>query len=93
MPNRTTRRTFLKLSTAAASVTAIDFSHAVPTANTIAVVVDPASEITTSAPVKWALEQFGGALTSKGITQSMTGSALTVAVSPIGGRFRRPRRP
>ncbi len=85
MPNQTTRRAFLKLTTAAASVTAIEFSHALPTGNAIALIVDPGSAVTTSEPVEWAVEQFRRALTVKGITSSTTGSAFTVIVSPITG--------
>src|SRR5580704_6356315 len=70
MPNQTTRRTFLKLTTAAASVTAIEFSHALPTSHAIGVIVDPDSALSTSEPVEWAVEQFREALTGKGITSS-----------------------
>ncbi len=85
MPNQTTRRAFLKLTTAAASVTAIEFSHALPTGNAIALIVDTGSAVTTSEPVEWAAEQFRRALTVKGITSSTSGSAFTVIVSPITG--------
>ena len=87
MPNRTTRRTFLKLTTAAASVTAIEFSHALPTGNAIALIVDPGSALTMSAPVEWAVEQLRVALTGKGIVSSTTGNALTIIVSPVTGPF------
>jgi hypothetical protein len=85
MPNQTTRRAFLRLTTAAASVTAIEVSHALPTGNAIALIVDPGSAVTTQEPVEWALEQFRRALTGKGITSSTTGSAFTVIVSPVAG--------
>ena len=86
MPNQTTRRAFLKSSlTAAASVTAIEFSHALPTGNAIALIVDRDSAVTTQEPVEWAVEQFRQALTVKGITSSTTGSAFTVIVSPVAG--------
>ena len=85
MPNQTTRRTFLKLTTAAASVTAIEFSQALPTGNGIALIVDRDSALTTSAPVEWAVEQFRQALMGKGIVSSTTGNALTVVVSPVTG--------
>jgi len=85
MPNPTTRRTFLKLTTAAASVSAIEFSQALPTGNGIALIVDSDSGLTMSAPVEWAVEQFRQALTGKGITSSTTGNALTVVVSPVSG--------
>ena len=81
MPNQTTRRAFLKLTTAAASVTAIEFSHALPTGNAIALIVDPGSAVTASEPVEWAVEQFRRALTVKGITSSTSGSALAGATT------------
>jgi hypothetical protein len=84
MPSQTTtRRTFLKLTTAAASVTAIEFSHAMPTGNSIALIVDPDSALNTTEPVEWAAEQFRQALTAKGITLSDTSSTFTVIVSPV----------
>jgi hypothetical protein len=85
MPNQTTRRTFLKLTTAAASVTAIEYSQALPTGNGIALIVDRDSALTTSAQVEWAVEQFRQALLGKGIVSSTTGNALTVVVSPATG--------
>ena len=85
MPNQTTRRAFLKLTTAAASVTTIEFTHALPTGNAITLIVDPGSAVTTSEPVEWAVEQFRLALTVKGITSSAPGSAFTVIVSPVTG--------
>jgi hypothetical protein len=87
MPNQTTRRTFLKLTTAAASVTAIEFSHAVPTANAVALFVDPGLALTTSESVEWAAGQFRQALTDKGIRSSTTGSSFTVIVSPVYRSF------
>ena len=85
MRNQTTRRTFLKLTTAAASVTAVEFSHAVPIGKAIALIIDPDSALTTSEPVQWAAEEFRQALTVKGITSSNSSSTLTVIVSPVTG--------
>jgi hypothetical protein len=85
MPSRTTRRTFLKLTTAAASVTATEFSRAVSIAKVIALIIDPGSTISTSEPVQWAAEEFRQALTAKGITSSDSSSTFTVIVSPVTG--------
>jgi hypothetical protein len=85
MSNQTTRRTFLKLTTAAASVTAVEFSHAVPIGKAIALIIDSGSPLTTSEPVQWAAEEFRQALTGKGITSSNSSSTLTVIVSPVTG--------
>jgi hypothetical protein len=67
MANQTTRRGCLRLTTAAASVSAIEFSHALRTGNSIALIVDPGSAVTTQEPVEWAEEQFRRALTLKAL--------------------------
>jgi hypothetical protein len=85
LPNQTTRRAFLKLTTAAASVTAVEFSHPVPIGKAIALIVDPGSALTTSEPAQWAVEEFRQALTVKGMTSSNSSSTLTVIVSPVTG--------
>ena len=85
MTGRTTRRTFLKLTTAAASVAAVEFSHAMPTGEAIALIIDSDSSLTASEPVHWALEQFREALAAKGIAVSNAGSKLSVVVSEITG--------
>ena len=82
IPPQTTRRTFLKLTTAAASVTAVEFSHAVPTSKAIALIIDFGPALTASGPVQWAVEMFRQALTAKGITPSNSGGELAVIVSP-----------
>jgi hypothetical protein len=85
MPTQTTRRAFLKLTTAAASVTAVEFSHALPTGKEIALIIDPASTLAASEPVYWAVEKFHQALAIKGITSSDGSSTLTVIVSLVTG--------
>ena len=85
MPNQTTRRAFLKLTTAAASVTAVEFSHAMRTGQVIALIIDHGSALTTSEPVQWAVEEFRQALTVKGIPSSNSSSTFTVIVSPVTG--------
>ncbi len=78
-----TRRTFLKLTTAATSVGAVKFTHAVPAATTVALIIDAHSPLVTSEPVRWALEQFRQALKMKGITPADNSKTLAVVVSPI----------
>jgi hypothetical protein len=87
MPPKTTRRTFLKHTTAAASVSAIDFSRTTPTGKTIALIVDPGSALTTSGPVQWAVEVFRQALNAKGMTISDSSPTFTVIVSPVSSRL------
>jgi hypothetical protein len=84
MASQTTRRTFLKLTSAAASVTAAEFSHAMPASKGIALIVDSGSPLTSAESVQWAVEKFREALAAKGI--SVFGSSgFTVLVSPVGG--------
>ena len=85
MTAQTTRRSFLKLSAAATSVTVAEFSQALPPGRTIALIVDRDSALTSSEPVKWATEEMRRALRAKGITPSDTGGMLAVVVSPIAG--------
>ena len=87
---QTTRRTFLKLSAAATSVAAVEFSHAAPVPTAIAVVTDADSPLVSAEPVQWALEQFRLALTSKGITPSSDSTSLVVVVSPASGSLVEP---
>ena len=85
MPTHTSRRTFLKLTTAAASVSAVEFSHALPAGKAVALIIEPDSQLTASEPVRWAAEKFRQALAAKGITPTDTGGTLTVVVSPMTG--------
>jgi hypothetical protein len=84
MPIQPTRRAFLKLTTAAASVTAVELSRAMPTGMAITLIIDPVSALTTSEPVQWAVEKFRQALTVKGITSSDSrSSTFTIVVAPV----------
>jgi hypothetical protein len=84
MPTQS-RRAFLKITTAAASVTAVELSHALPLGNSIALIIDPDSPLAAGEPVQWAAEKFRQALASKGIASSDSSNTLTVIVSPISG--------
>lgn len=85
MPKQTTRRTFLKLTTAAASTAALEFSHAAPVSKTITLIIDADSALTASDPVRWAAEEFRQALRVRGISSLKSSSTLFVIVSPITG--------
>ena len=84
MATRTSRRTFLKLTTAATSVAAARFSTAAPASAAIALVVDTAAPLVAGEAVQWALEQFRQALTAKGIAIADGSKSLVVVVSPVG---------
>src|SRR5665213_309979 len=83
MPNPTNRRTFLKLSAAAASLTAAEFAHGAPAGTHIALLADPASLLTTGAPVQWAMGKLREALTAKGISAADSSITLTIIAAPI----------
>jgi hypothetical protein len=83
MSARPTRRTFLKLSTAAASLSAAELAHAAPTSASITLILDPASPLTASEPVQWAADKLRAALTAKGIGINGTNSTLTIIVAPV----------
>jgi hypothetical protein len=84
MPIQPTRRAFLKLTTAAASITAVELSRAMTTGKTIALIIDPVSTLTASEPVQWAVEKFRQALTAKGIaTSDSRSSTFTIIVAPV----------
>ena len=85
MPSRTSRRTFLKLSTAATSVAAAELSHAAATSGQIGLVVDPDAPLTSGEPVQWALQQLRQELTEKGIHTSGDKGTLMIVVSPQSG--------
>src|ERR1035437_9165409 len=83
MPHPTNRRTFLKLSAAAASLTAAEFTHGAPAGTHIALLADPASLLTTGAPVQWAMGKLREALTAKGISAADSSITLTIIAAPI----------
>ena len=66
MPTRPTRRTFIKLSAAAASLTAAELAHAAPPTPQVSIIAKE-SGITGSEPVQWAIGKLKDALTARGI--------------------------
>lgn len=83
--SQTTRRSFLKLTTAATSLTAVELSRAAPVSDEVAVILDHDSPISTSEPVQWAVEQLRAAFTAKGIRLSDASRRLCILVSPNSG--------
>jgi hypothetical protein len=65
---QTTRRTFIKLTAAAASTGALDFPHAEPVGTTTTLINDADSALIASDPVRWAAEEFRQALRVSGIS-------------------------
>jgi hypothetical protein len=62
MTRSASRRTFLKLSAAAASLTAAEFAHAVPPIKRIAIVTDDDSPLVNNDAVRWAIEKLRQAI-------------------------------
>src|SRR5438105_38616 len=68
MSAKSSRRTFLKLSSAAASTAAAQLAHAAPSSARVATITQTDSPIVTSEPVKWATEKLATALAAKGVS-------------------------
>jgi hypothetical protein len=106
MPARPNRRTFLKLSTAAASVAAVDLAHAAPAAHSVSIVLDTEGAFASTEPIRWAAGKLRDALVARQLYAGHEGdefaaasasrnSALVVIVSlpngPHAAGFRIPR--
>jgi hypothetical protein len=83
MPTQPTRRTFLKLSAAAASLSAAEFAHAVPPAKRIAIVTDDDSPLINNEPVRWAAEKLRAAITPQGLSNKQSGADFTLLIAPV----------
>jgi hypothetical protein len=90
MSGRASRRSFLKLSAAAASVGAADMVHALPPARRVALVVDSSSPMTTSTSVQWAVGKLRDAITPEGLAGRGATADFTVVVAPADSRLARP---
>ena len=90
MSRKATRRTFLKLSAAAASLSAAEFAHAAPQAGKIAIITDDASPLINNEPVRWAAQKLRDAIgpdrlsTRDGTDERMLGfDGQTIVIAPI----------
>jgi hypothetical protein len=83
MPTRPTRRTFIKLSAAAASLTAAELAHAVPLNRRIAIVTDDDAPIINNEPVRWATEKLRTAITPQGLSNKQSGADFTILIAPV----------
>ena len=82
MPSRTTRRSFLKLSAAAASVAAAELAHADTQAPRVSIITTHPSSLVEGEPVQWAIGKLQDALTAKGIaaTNPQTKNGVTHSI-------------
>jgi len=84
MTKKATRRTFLKLSAAAASLTAAEFAHAAPKAGRIAIVVDDHDVLINTEPARWALQRLRDAITPAYLAEKDSSAAHRIVVAPHG---------
>lgn len=88
MRTRPSRRTFVKLSAAAASVTAAELAHALPNGRRIAIVMDDDSPLIYNEPVRWATEKLREAITPERLAVQQNGADFAIvihtAVYPLG---------
>jgi hypothetical protein len=85
MPHKPTRRNFLKLSAAAASLTAAEFARAAPAGNRIAIVTDDKSPLIQTEPGMWALGKLREAIGPTRLAKIDTTATTVIVVSPFAG--------
>jgi hypothetical protein len=84
MPKQSSRRTFLKLSAAAASLKAAELAHAIPTGRGIGLLSDDTSALTTGAPTQWAIDKLRTELATKAaISDERASAAFVILVAPL----------
>ena len=84
------RRSFLKLSAAAASLGAADLAHALPPDRHIQIVVDDQSPLTTSTPVQWAIEKLRDAITPQRLAGPQQSPAIRIVIAPVNSALAQP---
>jgi hypothetical protein len=83
MPRKATRRTFLKLSAAAASLTAAEFARAVPPIKRIAVVTDDESPLVNNDTVRWATQKLRDAITPQSLAPKPGAAEFSILIAPV----------
>jgi hypothetical protein len=83
MSKSPSRRSFLKLTAAAASVGAAEFARAMPADRRISVVVDQQSQLTNSAPVQWAVQKLRDAIAPENLAAKADDADFSIVVAPI----------
>ena len=89
MPRKPSRRSFLKLSAAAASISAAKFAHAAPGGGRIAIISDD-SALIHSEPVQYALGKLRDVLTSAHLTDDHMAAALHIHIAPPDSALAKP---
>ena len=86
MPNRPTRRSFLKLSAAATPLIGASVVHAFPEQFSVALITDNGTLVSAES-VQWALAELRRALTGKGVTPSTASSKLSIVIASPSSSF------
>ncbi|HEY6849747.1 MAG TPA: hypothetical protein VI320_26545, partial [Terracidiphilus sp.] len=82
MPTHPSRRTFIRLTAAATSLTAADLARAIPASGSIALITDNGA-LLAAEPVQWALAEFRRACAEKGLTLSSSSGKLVIVIAPL----------
>ena len=83
MPKKASRRTFLKLSAAAASLTAAKLAHAAPGNVSVSIIADPDDPLTGTPPFQWALNKLVEALGSRGLLANPKSTIMPLVIAPV----------
>jgi hypothetical protein len=89
MPRNPTRRSFLKLSAAAASVSAAKFAHAAPVGGRIAIITDD-SALIHAEPVQYALGKLRDSITAAHLTDDHSLASLHIHIAPPDSPLAKP---
>jgi hypothetical protein len=89
MSRKPSRRSFLKLSAATASISAAKLAHAAPSAPRVAVLTDTSSPIVQSESVQWALTQLRTIIPADNLSDNPAGASHVIVVVPAGSALAR----
>jgi hypothetical protein len=83
MSRKASRRAFLKLSAAAASLSAAELAHAVPLAKRIAIVTNDDSPLINNDAVRWATQKLRDAITPKSLADKPGSAGFSILIAPV----------
>ena len=83
MSRRPSRRTFLKLSAATASVTAAELAHAAPPAKRVAILTDNDSPLINSESVRWAAQKLRDAIPPTLRAATPSAASFSIVIAPV----------
>jgi hypothetical protein len=83
MTKQASRRTFLKLSAAAASLSAAELAHAFPPIKRIAIVTDDDSPLVNNDAVRWATQRLRDAITPHSLSPRAGAGDFSILIAPV----------